>query len=202
MEISPYMLFLLLVYSFVFGMSAGVLDNAHKIIRAAFGVKYSVHRFDRLYSINLPFVGNIESGRRSGKIRDKVIFVIIFFQDILLFAYLGCGTVILNYYLNRGQFRLYTIAAVALGFAVYYFTLGKLVTLLTEGILFFIKATLKITFYLVSRPFVVIWGFIVRCVKKLIKNIGIALAKRKIIRYNKDRREELLALSTHGFVDE
>ncbi len=199
MEISPYMLMLLLIYSFLFGMSAGALNDINRIIRALLGVRYSAKRFDSLYAIKLPFVGALGSGREKKGVRRGLMSAVIFFQDILLFAYLGCGTVILNYYLNRGQFRLYTIAAVAAGFAVYYFTLGKIVIFLSEGIIFFVRAGVRIAAYLVSRPFVFLWRTGAKIFGKIYKKITSGIAKRKIIRYNKIKREELLGLSSRGF---
>ena len=199
MEISPYMLMLLLIYSFLFGMSAGAFNDINRIVRALMGVKYSAKAFRRLYEIELPFVGKLSPSREKKRSRRVSEAAVIFLQDILLFAYMGCGTVILNFYLNRGQLRLYTIAAVAAGFALYYFTLGRLVILLSEGIIFFLRATLKISFFIFTRP--AVWlcravGGIFRLAYKKIKS---AIAKREIMRYNKIKREELLRLSAQGF---
>lgn len=201
MEISPYMLFLLLVYSFLFGMAAGVFNDINRITRAFLGVRYSSRSFDKLYSLKLPFVGALGDKRKEGKLKRGLLSVIIFFQDILLFAFMGCGTAILNYYLNRGQFRLYTIAAVAAGFVVYYFTLGKLVIFLSQGIVFLLRAIFGIAAYIVSRPFVWIFSIVKRGVLYCYKKISYAIAKKKIISYNKKRREELLTLAQKGFIE-
>ncbi|MBO5415807.1 MAG: spore cortex biosynthesis protein YabQ [Clostridia bacterium] len=202
MEISPYMLTLLLIYSFLFGMSAGALNDINRIIRALMGIRYSAKSFERLYSIKLPFVGVLERGSEKKRVKRWIEAVLIFLQDILLFAYLGCGTVILNYYLNRGQFRLYTIAAVAAGFAIYYFTLGKLVIFLSEGIIFFVRAAVRIILYLVSRPFVYLGRVVVKILRTLRKKIASGIAKKRIMRYNKTKRRELLELSRKGFQNE
>ena len=201
MEISPYMLMLLTVYSFLFGMSAGAFNDINRIIRGFLGVRYSKKSFDKLYTIELPFVGALSRSDEETKTKKKLLGVLIFLQDILWSVYIGYGTVILNYYLNRGQFRLYTIVAVLAGIAAYYFTVGRLVILLSEAIIFFIKASLKILLWLISRPFVVIGGRIIKGVKKLCKKISSAIAKKKNIRYNKKRREELAALAEHGFLN-
>lgn len=199
MEISPYMLMLLLIYSFVFGMSAGVFNDINRITRAMMGVKYSGKAFERLYRIELPFVGRLSSSGKEKRLKRTVESAVIFLQDILLFAYLGCGTVILNYYLNRGQLRLYTIAAMAVGFAIYYFTLGRLVIFLSEGIIFFIRAALKISFYVASRPAVWLWHGMRKICLSICKKIYSTIAKKRIMRYNKSKREELLTLSARGF---
>ncbi len=195
------MLLLLLIYSFLFGMSAGVFNDVNRIVRAFFGVRYSGRSFERLYEMKLPFVGSLGVKSEAKKIRKGLLSVLIFFQDILLFAFLGCGTVILNYYLNRGQFRLYTIAAVAAGFALYYFTLGKLVIFLSEGIIFFVKASIRIIFYVISRPFALAARLFVRIFEAIRKKIASALAKKQMIRYNKRKQAEILESSRRGFLE-
>ncbi len=194
MEISPYMLLLLLIYSFFFGMFAGVFQNLNKALRVLFCLDGGHGKCAKLYELKVPFVGVLK--RPCSDIRAKRIFlsVLIFFQDILLFALLGFGTVVLNYYLNRGQFRLYTIASVAAGFAVYYFTLGKLFSFLLEIAAFIMRASIKIILYILSRPFVPIWKKISERSTKINKNISYALAKKKIIRYNKKRSRKAVHL--------
>lgn len=201
MEISPYMLTLLLIYSFLFGMSAGAFNDISRIVRAFLGVRYSGKRFDKLYAVKLPLVGRLEADREQKLRKRRALSVLIFFQDILLFIYLGCGTVILNYYLNRGQLRLYTVAAVAAGFALYYFTLGKIVMLLSEGIIFFIRAISLILFYIISRPFILIFGAVLRILRSVLKKLRSALEKKRAIRYNKEKQAEIVGLSYRGFLE-
>ena len=201
MEISPYMLFLLLVYSFLFGMAAGVFNDVNRITRAILGVRYPSRSFERLYSLKLPFIGALGDKRSESKLKETLLSVVIFIQDILLFVFIGCGTAVLNYYLNRGQFRLYTIVAVAAGFAVYYFTLGKLVIFLSQGIVFLLRAVFNIGVYILSRPFVWVFLAVKKSVIYCYKKVSHAIAKKKIIGYNKKRRAELLALAQKGFIE-
>lgn len=201
MEISPYMLMLLLIYSFFFGITAGVLNDVNRIIRVLFGVRYSKHSLDTLYSKNIPFLGEPLGRITLTRKNERVLSVIIFFQDILLFVYLGCGIVVLNYYLNRGQLRLYTVAAAVVGFAVYYFTLGRIVAYAFETVIFFIRAAFKIIFFVLFHPFLVILKKILKSIKKIYKKIKTSLAKKRNIRYNENRQKELMALARRGFFD-
>ena len=184
MEISPYMLALLLVYSLIFGISAGVLNDANRIIRIALGMQGSKQKSKkrRLYSaVSIIFIG---------------------VQDVLLFAYMGVGVVILNYYLNRGIFRIYSIAAAAVGFALYYFTLGRVVMFFAERIVRALRFVISWILKIVTAPFRFVLRLLLRCVKKLFEKFCFALAKRKNMRYNKIKREELRALSKCGFAAE
>ena len=194
------MLTLLLIYSFLFGMSAGVFNDISRIIRAFWGVRYSKKSFERLYELKLPLVGRLGSGRAEGKWNKRFLGVIIFFQDILLFGYFACGVVVLNYYLNRGQLRLYTVAVAAAGFAVYYFTLGRLLMLLSEGVIFFIRAALNILLHIIFRPFVLLFRLIFKIFGRVSKKLRSAIEKKASLRYNKEKQRELTQLSLQGFL--
>lgn len=185
MEISPYMLSLLLLYSLIFGISAGVVCDLNRIVRIALG---------------------IGRGARSSKKRGaqrifsaaSILFVAL--GDILLFAYMGVGVVILNYYLNRGIFRIYSIAAAAVGFVLYYFTIGRLVMFFAERIIRVLRLAIVWILRIVTAPVRLVLRLLLRGAKKLSEKFCLALAKRKIMRYNKIKKEELRALSRCGFV--
>lgn len=201
MEISPYMLMLLLIYSFFFGMSVGALNDINRIIRAFLGVRYSKYSFDKLYSKKLPFVKKPLERKEIGVAKRRILSFIIFIQDILLFVYFGCGIVVVNYYFNRGQFRLYTIAAALAGGALYYFTLGKIVMAISEAIIFFIRGAFKVVFFIIFYPISLIFKKIFGAIKKMCIKIKTSLAKKRDIRYNESRQNELAALARRGFFD-
>lgn len=175
MEISPYMLSLLLVYSSIFGVSAGVLNDINRIVRIACKIK---------------------SPR---KIYSAMSILFIALQDILLFAYMGVGVAVMNYYLNRGIFRIYSVAAAAFGFALYYFTLGRAVMFFAERIIRAVRFVLGFLIRIVTAPFRFLLRLLLRALKKLFEKFCFAIAKQKIMRYNKIKREELRALSARGF---
>ena len=180
MEISPYMLFLLLVYSFVFGMAAGVFNDINRIIRALLGDCRRDAQSCKLYNTKVFLVGKMSDRRES-----RILPVIIFFQDVMLFVFIGCGIVILNYYLNRGQMRIYTVTAVIGGFVLYYFTLGKLVTYLSNYIVFFARAFFAIAFKIAAFPFRAFLGVIKKIFLFALEKIKFLLEKRRLVRYNK-----------------
>ena len=184
MEISPYMLSLLLVYSLVFGVSVGVLNDINRIVRVALGISHANG-------------ASIRRGAR--KIFGAVAVFVIALQDILLFAYMGIGVVVLNYYLNRGIFRIYSVVAAAVGFVLYYFTLGRVVMFFAERIIRAVRFVVGLIFRIVTAPARFLFRILWRVVKKLCKKIRFAIAKRKIMRYNKTKREELISLANRGF---
>ena len=164
-------------------------------------MSYSRCGFEKLYTKKLPFLRKPLERKRVGAAKGKLLSVIIFFQDILLFVYLGGGVVVLNFYLNRGQFRLYTIGAALAGFALYYFTVGKIVMLVSEAIIFFIRATLKVVLFIIFRPVFLIFRKIFEALKKMWIKIKTSIAKKRNIRYNENRQRELLSRASRGFFD-
>ncbi len=184
MEISPYMLSLLLLYSLAFGVSAGVLNDVNRMLRVALGMRD----------------GKGDSASRvRRRVRSILSILFIALQDILLFGYIGVGVAVLNYYLNRGIFRIYSIGATVLGFALYYFTVGRLVMRLAEAMIRILRALMVKIFKIVTFPIRFAFGLLTLPIKKLCEKIRFALAKRRIMRYNKIKREELIALAARGF---
>ncbi len=198
MEIFPYKLFLLLLSSFLFGMSGGAINDIWRICRCFLGVRYSEAGAE-LYRKKLPFVGELGKRSGDGRWRRVLLWIVVFFQDLLLFTYLGCGSVALNFYFNSGEFRIYTVAAVSVGFLVYYFTIGRLVTRVSEIIVFFIRAALRMILFLLSRPLVAFFKLISAAAGKILSKIRNTLAKKKNMCYNDRERKRFLKMAENGF---
>lgn len=190
MEISPYQLTLLLSWSVAFGLVLGVLNDLNRIIRAFWGVKYSKKHLDKMYSLKLP-IYNKAIGCRNDSTKSISLQVMMFFQDILFFIAAGVGIIVLNYEFNNGSFRFFTVFAVILGFLIYYFTLGKLVMIASEVIVFLIKASFLIVFSIICKPIVFFWRFFVKKSKKIISFLNNALAKIRKRLYNNNRKKEI-----------
>ena len=184
MEISPYMLSLLLLYSLIFGVSAGAVNDINRIVRIAIGLRNTTGE---------------SRARRVGRIYDSLGVVLISIQDILLFAYMGVGVAVLNFYLNRGIFRIYSVFATAVGFTLYYFTLGRVVMFFSERIIRAIRFVLGRILKIVSAPIRFLIRLLYGGAKKLYEKSRFAIAKRKIMRYNKIKREELMGMASCGF---
>ncbi len=197
MEISPYMLTLLLVYSFLFGAFAGALNDAGKIFRALLLEGTSTKRQQKLCDIKLVLIGRLPQKKES-----KALPVIIFLCDVLLFLCIGCGIAILNYYFNKGQMRLYTITAVAVGFLFYYFTIGKIISVFSDYLVFFLRAVTAISLKLFLTPFAIAFGCLKKIILLLVRKIVFALEKKAMIRYNEREVRHLRKLSERGFTQE
>ena len=199
MEISPFLLALLLGWSFVWGVILGVLNDVNRITRVFCGKVYSKKYFGKLYELTLPIVNRPIERKESG-LRKKSLSVLIFFQDIIFFAIAGIGITVLNYEFNEGRFRFFTVFAVVSGFIIYYFTVGKIVMMLSEGIVFFIKATILIIFSAICRPFVILGHFWAKKLKKTTLFLYITIANIQKKLYNINRKKKMIKKSSTGFL--
>ena len=201
MAISPILLLWLLVCSFFFGTAVGVLNDVFRLSRVLLGVRYSKRRWEGLYRMPLPFLKRPLRSSADSPTARKLLPVLIFFQDVLLFVFAAVGTVVLNYYFNHGRFRIFTVLAVLVGFLIYYFTVGRLVMLLSEPLAFFVRACVRLTVFLAFRPFAIFFDFFRKNVKKIKENIKKTIANRRKKVYNIGKRKEMMRQATQGFLE-
>ena len=109
MELSPILLSKLLFYSFLWGLALGAVNDVSRIIRVFFGVRYSIKRFNKLYSA-IKF-----EWKREAKRNDVILNTVIFLQDFFLMLMAAGGIVVLNFYLNYGDFRIFTVFVMLIG---------------------------------------------------------------------------------------
>lgn len=200
MEISPFLFVRLILAALAFGGWLGVLHDLSRLVRIFLGASGQGKTFERLASIRLPIVGRSLGERKKGTPHRIALMILTFFQDVLWFLIAGVGTVILNYYYNDGKFRIYTVAALLIGFVVYYFTLGKLVMLFSEVIVFFVRSFCLIVFCLVCRPIAAFGRFFGKNAKKIGKKLAQSIAKKRKKVYNKRKSRLLLQKAECGFL--
>lgn len=200
MEISPIRLLFLLLSSFGFGIGIGVFYDVHRILRVLFGVQYTKNRPTKYFSKPLPILKRPLGEIKRGKIKTAFLSVLIFMQDLLLCCVSAVGIVILNYAFNDGRFRFYTILALFMGFFLYYFTVGKLMMFLSEWIVFFLRSVFSIFFFLLSRPWVILWRFLGKIVKKSRLNLQKTIANQRKKVYNIHKVNDCFRAADRGFL--
>lgn len=200
MEISPIRLFYLLLSSFFLGVGMGFFYDIHRMIRISFGIRYSKTAPPEIFRRPLPILGRPLRELRQGKGKRGFLSVLIFFQDLLWFCSAGVGIVILNYAFNDGRFRIYTVVALLIGFLIYYFTLGKLVMILSEWIVFLLRSAFLIFFFILSRPFVKFFCFLWKIIKKTQRNLEKTIANQRKKVYNINKKKECFSAADRGFL--
>ena len=123
---------LILLYSVLLGLFFGIVYGFFKFRRLCFPLKC------------------LRVKKTTRKIEIEDIFV--FFEDVL-FAFICAVTVcIFIYYMNAGRFRGIVLVGCALGFVVYYNTIGKLVLRLSVFLTRLICLVLKKVFIYTVQP--------------------------------------------------
>ncbi len=198
MEISPIRMALLLFYSFVFGMGVGVFYDANRIIRVFLGERYSRVGVEGIASWKLPICHKpiyLEGKKKT--VRKAVIFI----GDFLCVLVAALGIIVLNYSYNSGEFRMFTFFGTAVGFLLYYHTVGRLVMLISEPLAILIKYLVFSFFIIFGYPFLKIGQIIVKNIKKVVFLYSFTLEKRSKKLYNVREEVYLFEMSKKGFLN-
>ena len=200
MEISPMRIFWMLIYSFGFGMVGGALNDINRLFRVILGVRYRKERMEWLYKIKIPILGRPLKDHGNGGVGGVLLSLVIFVQDLFLMLFLGGGAVFINYSFNDGRVRIYTPLLIALGFAFYYFTIGRAVICFSEFIAFAIRGVFALILSIFYRPTRTFVNFFVKNIKKTGKNLAKALEKRRKLMYNNNKERNVMNEASKGFV--
>lgn len=195
MELSPVLLSKLLFYSLLWGLALGAINDVSRIIRVFLGVRYSKRRFDKLYSL-LKFEKRIKVKKNS-----ILLNIVILLQDIVLFVIAAFGIVILNYYLNDGEIRIFTVASMLIGSVLWYMTLGKLMIAFSEPIVVLIKFVVYSIIKFICIPMRYIIMLVARVYKKICAKVIKTIANNRNMRYNNRKKRYYTELSSLGFID-
>ncbi len=194
MEISPILLSKLLFFSILFGIFMGCLNDINRIVRVFLGERYSKRSFEKLYNF-------FRMSQEMPKKKNQTLFnTVIFFQDIIFMIMAAIGLVILNFYLNDGHFRVYTVFSAFIGFLIYFFTFGKAVIGVSEPIVIILRFAIITLVKMIIMPFKLFGLFVLRTNKKISYMIIKRLEKRTNIRYNNVKVKIYRELSASGFV--
>ena len=200
MEISPMRIFWMLIYSFGFGMLGGALNDINRLLRVILGVRYRKERMKWLYGVKIPVLGRPLKDHGEGRISGVLLSAVIFVQDFLLMLFLGAGAVFINYSFNDGRVRIYTPLLIILGFAFYYFTIGRAVIYFSEFIAFAIRGVFAVILSIFYRPMRIIGIFFVNFIKKIVKNLAKTLENQRKLMYNNNKERNVMNEALKGFV--
>ena len=136
------------------GVILGILYDAFFILRALLGAHTGKRGKTRLAKRQYPLLPSDflkrEKGR-AGRGAELAITAILDFLYAILFGFL---LLLFTYWQSEGVFRLYYLAAAALGFAAYYLTLGRLVASCSAAIIFLVRLVLAYLWLFVRVPLV------------------------------------------------
>lgn len=201
MEISPIKLAFLLLFSFLLGLKIGIFYDANRIIRVFCGRKYSKGTFDKLYGLKLPFIRRQVVRKNSSKLSDFAQKTIEAVGDVMCVIATTVGVLVLNYSYNSGRFRFFTVLGALAGFLVYYFTVGKLIMLISEPTVILVKYAFLSVLVIFGYPVKSFFCFALKKLKKCVFLYSFTLEKKKKKIYNIKEKKFLLELAKNGFLD-
>lgn len=175
MQISPFLLTTLTVYSFLFGVAVGIVIDFNKILRLFF----------------------ISESKRHNNL---ILNISINIQDFCVIIIYGLGIILLNYYYNDGRIRVFSLLASLVGLIIYYLTFSKIILKILTPIVILIKKIIKKILYLITKPIVIIINAVVKLTKFMFLKIKNHIEKKRNLRYNYNEIERLIKLSKQGFL--
>ena len=160
------------------GLTLGALYDLLRITRVFLGVHYSRRTARRLRGLRLPFLSP-----RSKKRESRALGVVVFFEDLFYCLFAGIAIILLFYECNNGKIRYPVFLMIALGFLLYRYTLGRIVMLFSEAIVFVLETAVRYVFFFLLCPFRFLYGCIKRAVAKQMKKAALARTRRNRLRY-------------------
>jgi hypothetical protein len=155
------------------GAFLGAIYDCVRILRCILGIEY----YTKPVRLKLK-KSKKERGGKISKIKENTVMLI---TDIIFFVFCGIFLSIIVYYVNSGIVRWYILAFCLIGFAVYYFTVGKLVISVSNIIAGVIREIISCVIYLLLFPF----KPVVPMTKKLFLTV-----KGKLIAKNRQKKAE------------
>ncbi len=154
-----------------------------------FGVVYDIFRIRRI-SFRVPSFFSKKGKNKIASLFYKNLSVIdvvfVFFEDIIFSLFCTFVFILLNFKLNFGLPRWYSVAAAAVGFFLHYITLGKLIVKSAEKIIKFIIISFRFVFAYTITPILV-------AIKKLRTILNKNIKKKLNISYTKKYERQILS---------
>lgn len=145
--------FLTLAYSLALGAFFALSWDTVRISRVFLGIRYGKGA-ENLFTRPLPLLPSPRPRRTAGK---RLLPWIIGLQDFFSLAQWGAMTAVFFYYTQDGQWRFFSLCGIAIGFAIYYNTIGRLVIGVSQRIAFLLWALTRYTVFFVTYPFLWLW---------------------------------------------
>lgn len=199
MELRPDLLLRLLLASLAWGGVAGVLYDTIRLQRVLLGIS----RYTKACSapVFCPSFCRAKAKREKSATRRAAEAALLGVQDVAFCLACGAMISVLLFYRNEGEFRGFVLLGAATGFAVYYFTVGRLVVFVSEYIVFAVKTAFLYLVYYATRPWILLGRFLLARCGALLGRMKQAHRARAIRRYRASLSGRLAASAERGFLE-
>ncbi|MEE0970514.1 MAG: spore cortex biosynthesis protein YabQ [Clostridia bacterium] len=202
MEVSMIVLGKMTLWAFFLGIAFGIFYDVIRITRVMLGVTYGTAKgsAEFLYSRTYPLIGQII--RKESKAKEKLLTFIVAAGDVIFCTVMGASFCIFLYYTNDGIFRWQAVAATAIGFFVYYKTIGAIILYFAEIISIFLKILTKILLYAIAFPFRIMYNIVIRMLKAVFGKPFEWCRIKFLHRTTKAKMKKLQLSSATGFLED
>ncbi len=189
-----------LLYALVVGILFGALYDLFRISRVMLtgkGIGKAKTSFKRIEDIIKGFVPpHSERTLRVlavlGKIKERTVDVVIFFEDILFFVVASIFFTVFLFYANFGQLRLYIYIGAVSGFFLYYCTVARVSGVISGFAVSLVRLILFFTYYKILKP---IFSIIAKAISVPVYECIV----RRVIAESDREAAKLLDMSDKGF---
>ena len=198
MGINPTLLLRLLAASVIVGMALGLVYDVLRICRVMMGMS----RYTAAASAPIFCPRFYKPRRKMGcsRVSDFVKSAVLIAQDFFFCVTFGIAVALLLFSRNGGEFRGFVLLGALLGFAAYYFTVGRLVIRASEYVVFAIRTALLYAVYYVTLPFIAAIRFVGRHVMNMVNARAAKRREKRIARYTKAEEQNMIRLAENGFL--
>ena len=145
---------------------------------------------DRLSQIELPLIGKITN--RETQKHQYFKKILLFLYDFIFSVGVGAFTSVLIYRFNDGQLRLGVLLLLPVGYAIYRASFRKLVGVLLETSIFFVKIILRYIIYFTLEPLKNLLVNLYRLARGKIGKIRCRCFEKRIKKYSDFKKAEIL----------
>ena len=179
MDLSQSSVAALYLMSFLLGAALGLFYDGLRMVRILFGEHFSRRAVEMLQKRNLP---GSRPKQRSPRKRNAAL-VFLFLGDFLFCILAAVSLILLFYERNSGIVRPLAILCSAVGFFLYRATLGKLVMLFSEVIVFAVRYAVGQLIFWMLFPIRKLGGMLRRRMKQILEDRREKNRKRQRKRY-------------------
>ncbi len=175
-HVSQSALISLALYGAAVGVLLGIVYDVFRILRIA------VEPSNRLRLLNI--ITDKKTADEKKPYGETVRTVIIAIEDIIYSIICAVVISVMIFHINSGHPRWFILLGTALGFFVYYFTVGKIVMLFSSYIILFVRTVFMFVMKLTLFPLLKLISFLSRIAVRLLRRLTCAAVGKML--YNRE----------------
>lgn len=188
---------LLVLQAFLCGVSLGVLYDASRLFRMAFGVSHFASKESKLVKKDLPLIGRLKGTKRK---EGKIAAIILFVCDLIFMLIAACALLCVLFFRNDGRFRWVVLLFAGGGFVCYYVSIGYLVMRFCTVIICLLRILSAYIIFFVTYPI----KYIAKSIRRALRYLAVeTICRMRAVHIKKEAPRiyaRLLSRAEDGFL--